>query len=82
LSSELRGRAAVLREACAARGDRPISSLVEAGRGGLPQDPEATLPALYIAGRDVSPNAHAGAEIGADRAAVQTTVRLTMRCSG
>jgi hypothetical protein len=56
LSSELRGRAAVLREACAARSDRPISSLVEAGRGGLPQDPEATLPALYIAGRDVSPN--------------------------
>lgn len=45
LSSELRGWAEVLCEACAARGGRPISSLVEAGRGGLPQDPEATLPA-------------------------------------
>src|SRR5262249_43103021 len=53
LSTQLRGRTEVLREACAARADRPISSLVEAGRGGLPQDPEATLPALYIAGRDL-----------------------------
>jgi large exoprotein involved in heme utilization and adhesion len=81
LSSELRGRAAVLREACAARSDRPISSLVEAGRGGLPQDPEATLPALYIAGRDVSPNPVPGAgAIEADGGAVQTTAHLTMRC--
>ena len=60
LSSELRGRAAVLREACAAYGDRPVSSLVEAGRGGLPQDPEATLPALYIADRDLKPQPAAG----------------------
>ena len=28
---------------------------LEAGRGGQPQDPEATLPALYIAGRDLNP---------------------------
>ena len=83
LSSELRGRAAVLREACAARAERPISSLVEAGRGGLPQDPEATLPALYIAGRDVNPNTTPGAEtIEADAAALQTAVHLTMRCGG
>src|SRR5207249_7588045 len=61
LSSQLRGRTEVLREACAARSDRPISSLVEAGRGGLPQDPEATLPALYLAGRDVNPNPTPGA---------------------
>src|SRR5262249_37488470 len=27
----------------------PRSSLTEAGRGGLPQDPEATIPALYFA---------------------------------
>ena len=81
LSSELRGRAAVLREACAAYGDRPISSLVEAGRGGLPQDPEATLPALYIADRDYNPNPQA--DIGkseASNAPLQTTVRLTMHC--
>jgi large exoprotein involved in heme utilization and adhesion len=78
LSSELRGRAAVLREACAARADRPISSLVEAG---LPQDPEATLPALYIAGRDLNPNPTPGTgTIEADGAALQTTVHLTMRC--
>jgi hypothetical protein len=80
LSTQLRGRTEVLREACAARADRPISSLVEAGRGGLPQDPEATLPALYIAGRDLKPNTTPGADIEADGATLQTTVHLTMRC--
>jgi filamentous hemagglutinin family protein len=80
LSSELRGRAAVLREACAAYGDRPVSSLVEAGRGGLPQDPETTLPALYIADRELSPNPAAGDKTEANSAPLQTTVRLTMHC--
>ena len=81
LSSQLRGRAAVLREACAARSDRPISSLVEAGRGGLPQDPEATLPALYLAGRDVDPSSLANADaIRGSGAPLRTTVQLTMRC--
>jgi hypothetical protein len=80
LSSELRGGAEVLREACAARADRPISSLVEAGRGGLPEDPEATLPALYIAGRDVNPNPRTAAGTTEASGALQTTVHLTMRC--
>ena len=81
LSSELRGRVAVLREACAAYGDRPTSSLVEAGRGGLPQDPEATLPALYIADRDFNPNPQAGiGKAETSSAPLQTTMRLTMRC--
>src|SRR5260370_9231851 len=80
LSSQLRGRTEVLREACAARADRPISSLVEAGRGGLPQDPEATLPALYIAGRALNPQP--GTNTAEPRAtALHTTARLTMRCS-
>jgi large exoprotein involved in heme utilization and adhesion len=81
LSSQLRGRTEVLREACAAQGGRPQSSLVEAGRGGLPQDPEATLPALYIAGRDVNPNPQAGPDTTeTSSTALQTRVRLTMRC--
>jgi hypothetical protein len=80
LSSELRGRANVLREACAARAEQPISSLVEAGRGGLPHDPEATLPALYIAGRDVDPNPSTAAGPIEASSALQTTVHLTMRC--
>jgi filamentous hemagglutinin family protein len=81
LSSELRGHAAVLREACAARDDRPVSSLVEAGRGGLPQDPEATLPALYIADRDLDPNRQPdGAKRKGGSAPLRTTVRLTMPC--
>src|SRR6266480_6530153 len=58
--SELRSRTELLGEACAPRGDRPILTLVAAGRGGLPQDPEATLPALYIAGRDGQPQGGAG----------------------
>jgi hypothetical protein len=80
LSSELRSAAEVLREACAAQGNRPQSSLVEMGRGALPQDPEATLPALYIAGRDVNPNPPAVAEPTEASGALQTTAHLTMRC--
>ena len=81
MSSELRGRAAVLREACAARSDRPISSLVEAGRGGSAQDPEETLPALYVAGRDVIPNVPSSADtLEASGDAVQTNLHLKMRC--
>ena len=55
LSSELRNAVALTRDSCAARAGRPQSSLVEAGRGGLPHEPEATLPALYLAGRDLAP---------------------------
>ena len=81
LSSQLRGRTEVLREACAARADRPISSLVEAGRGGLQQDPEATLPALYIAGRDLNPNPQPGIDTAeASGTPLHATARLTMRC--
>jgi large exoprotein involved in heme utilization and adhesion len=80
LSTELRSAAEVLRESCAAQSGRPQSSLVEAGRGGLPQDPEATLPALYIAGRDLGTNPMPGPDIAADGAAVQTAVHLSMRC--
>jgi hypothetical protein len=70
----------VLREACAARADRPISSLVEAGRGGLPQDPETTLPALYIAGRDLDPQPSTGTVEANAGTPLRTTARLTMRC--
>jgi large exoprotein involved in heme utilization and adhesion len=80
LSSQLRSRIEVLREACAARPDRPISSLVERGRGGLPQDPEATLPALYIAGRDLNTDPQNAFDSNAASVAPYTTVHLTMRC--
>ena len=78
LSSELRGRAAVLQEACTTG---PDSNLVEAGRGGLPQDPEASLPALYIAGRDFNPNlGRPGEPAESSGTPLHTTARLTMRC--
>jgi hypothetical protein len=54
---------------------------VEADRGGLLQDPEATLPALYIAGRDLKPGPPAPTEPNEPSGALQTTARLTMRCS-
>ncbi|MBV8736321.1 MAG: filamentous hemagglutinin N-terminal domain-containing protein [Alphaproteobacteria bacterium] len=78
LSSELRSAVALTREACAARANRFQSSLVEGGRGGLPQDPEATVPALYIAGRDLARPGRAAANQPAT--ALQTTVHLTLRC--
>jgi large exoprotein involved in heme utilization and adhesion len=78
LSSELRSAVALTRSSCAARASRFQSSLVEGGRGGLPQDPEATVPALYIAGRDLARPERAAANQPAT--ALQTTVHLTMRC--
>ena len=80
LSSELRSAAAVLRTSCVAQATQPQSSLVEAGRGGLPQDPEATLPALYFAGRDVNPNPLAAAGTPEAKSALQTRAHLTMHC--
>jgi large exoprotein involved in heme utilization and adhesion len=80
LSTQLRGRTEVLREACAARENRPTSSLVDDGRGGLPEDPEATLPALYIAGREVNPNSQTQGDITEASNVLRTTLRLTMRC--
>ena len=79
LSSELRSAAALTRDSCAARGNSPQSSLVEAGRGGLPQNPDFTLPALYIAGRALASVPWAAVSTGAERA-LHTTVNLTMRC--
>jgi hypothetical protein len=81
LSTQLRGRIEILREACVSRAGQPVSSLVEGGRGGLPPDPEATLPALYIAGRDVRPSPQAAApETAEPRRALWTTAHLAMRC--
>lgn len=36
---------------CAARSGQPVSSLVSAGRGGLPTGPEQALPGFYLADR-------------------------------
>jgi filamentous hemagglutinin family protein len=41
------------RDACATRGDRPTSSLVPVGRGGLPQDGGAPLSSSYFVDRSV-----------------------------
>ena len=84
LPSELRSAAAVFRDSCAARGNRPRSSLTEAGRGGLPQDPEATLLALHIADRDFAPDfdpaPRAAARYDLASPAALTTVRVKMHC--
>ncbi len=86
LSSQLRNAVALTRDSCAARANRPQSSLIEAGRGGLPQDPDATLPALYLAGRDLPSTRHAAAPnpnpstATGTQSALHTTLRLTMLC--
>jgi large exoprotein involved in heme utilization and adhesion len=81
LSTQLRSRIEILREACVSRGGQPQSTLVEAGRGGLPPDPESTLPALYIAGRDLNPNPQSEEKSTEAKAPLHTTVRLTMHCN-
>jgi large exoprotein involved in heme utilization and adhesion len=63
--AQLRSRTEALHETCAARVDRPMSTLAEAGRGsrprsslvgagpiGVPQDVDAPLASLYLGGRD------------------------------
>lgn len=79
LASELRHAAEVLRNSCAAKSGLPRSSLTQAGRGGLPQDPEATIPALYLAGRDVDRSFAAASPL--PRVARHATARLVMRCN-
>ena len=79
LSSELRNAVALTRDNCAARAGRPQSSLVAAGRGGLPYEPEATLPALYLAGRNLALAPHAAAP-AAPPPAQHAALHLTMRC--
>ena len=80
LSGELRSAAEVLRNRCAARSALPRSSLTEAGRGGLPQDPETTIPALYLAGRDADLSAPSAAPALPASATRQSRLRLTMHC--
>jgi len=81
LSSELRNAAQVLRNSCAAQSGLPQSSLIERGRGGLPQDPDAKIPALYIAGRDMSPASPTAPGPPPLIPTQQTTARLSMLCS-
>lgn len=83
LASDLRAAAALLSESCAVRGARPGSSLVVAGRGGLRQDPEVALSALYIADRPVRAEGAGGAPQGAaaaDAPARHTGITLSGRC--
>jgi len=82
LPSDLRNPAAILRENCAARAGQPRSSLAEAGRGALPQDPEASVPALYFAGRDLPAGIEAGGALAAPALQrAQATGPLAIGCS-
>jgi hypothetical protein len=80
LSSELRSAVAVSENRRAARAGRPQSGLVAAGRGGLPREPDNSLPALYIAGRDLRlapPVAPPHADAGGDP---EAPPRSALRC--
>jgi len=82
LTSELREAVEVLRNSCAARSALPQSSLTGAGRGGLPQDPEASVPALYLADREALPAAGRANRAPAGRTATQVSqLRLAMHCN-
>ena len=79
LPSTLREVAAILRDACAARAGRPHSTLTQGGRGGLPQDSEARIPALYLAGRDSDLASFATAS-AVPMITRHTSLHLTMPC--
>ncbi|HVH73798.1 MAG TPA: filamentous hemagglutinin N-terminal domain-containing protein [Stellaceae bacterium] len=79
LSDALYSAEAILRSSCAASRGLPESSFVVGGRGGLPQDPEAELPALYIAAH--APAHGPGAPDGTAPSALRhTAIRLDMHC--
>ena len=80
LSSELRSAVALSESSCAARASRPQSSLVAAGRGGLPQGPDGSLPALYIAGRDVRIEPRPAAPRAAAGGEPSPALRVAVRC--
>jgi len=86
LSSELRDAAEVLRSSCDAGGRKKRSRLVDKGPGGLPQDTETTIPALYVAdrdiGRDVATTPGSGRMQGGSLRLppVRQTAHLTMGC--
>jgi hypothetical protein len=80
LSSELRSAVALTTNSCTARAGLPQSSLVAAGRGGLPEDPDAGLPALYIAGRDLRSAPPASASRADAGGRLRSVPRLATRC--
>jgi large exoprotein involved in heme utilization and adhesion len=80
LASELRSAADILRTGCRARGGKQ-SSLVDAGHGGLPQDTETTIPALYIVDRDPAPRPGGAAGEGGPRLpTAREKIHPTMGC--
>jgi len=89
LSGDLHGAARVARDNCGAKGGLR-SSLVDSGRGGLPQDADATIPALYLAGRGADRPWHAGLSfapegfstpaLAATRQIYSASARLDMNC--
>jgi large exoprotein involved in heme utilization and adhesion len=80
LSSELRGRAAVFREACAALGGRPRSNLLVQASGRLPQDPDTTLRSFYLGGEERPPAARIVAPADAAGPSLSSALRLSPRC--
>jgi filamentous hemagglutinin family protein len=85
LSADLRSAADVLRTSCEAHG-RKQSRLVDKGYGGLPQDTESAIPALYIVNRDIGLDTGPAAAKGAAwlrdplLPPLPQTAHLTMDC--
>ena len=80
LQGELRAPVAVLREGCEALAGRPRSSLVGGGPIGVPQNPDATLPSLYLGGRDRATQSAAVDDLRPAAGWLRASLDLTMRC--
>ena len=78
LPSGLHAAAVVLPDACTGYGGRVRSSLFAGSRGGLVQDPDASLAALYIAGRNIGLRAAGIAAVAAPQRVPQ--LRLASGC--
>jgi filamentous hemagglutinin family protein len=78
LPGTLREVAPILTSSCAARGMLPRSALTQGGRGGLPEDAELPLAALYLASRPAPTAAATGAEVIGP---IKSELHLTMPCS-
>jgi filamentous hemagglutinin family protein len=76
LPSDLRGAAAIEREACGGYRARPRSSLSPGGATGVPPDLDLPAPALYLGSRDRMPSSPQAHRPNASPA----PIRLALRC--
>jgi large exoprotein involved in heme utilization and adhesion len=80
LQGKLRAPVAVLSDNCGGLDKRLRSSLVASGPVGVPQNPDATLPSLYLGGRDRATRSGAAHDPRPDAGWLQEALDPTLPC--